>query len=42
MGGKVGSKKIDETPHFIINSERRKIETREEIPLKEYDQNVRK
>ena len=40
MGGKLESKKNNETPHFIINSERRKIETREEIPLKEYDQKV--
>ena len=34
MGGKAESEK-DETPHFIINSEGRKIENSEEI-LKEY------
>ena len=35
MGDKAESEKKDETPHFIINSEGRKIENREEI-LKEY------
>ena len=35
MGAKAYSEKKDETPHFIINSEGRKIENKEEI-LKQY------